>query len=192
MQRGAAPIARSKRLGNAAAVALIECKPLPKLKFTTVGIAVRANAFTIKPAIMSQEPIYERRGLGMPGLGTRTQTKQVNHRTSGLPGFSFSRPSAIPDAAVARIPSAGSLSTIRPSGRREGLSVTTVITATLSAVATVGSSLDSLDRSEAKWAMSSTAATTAADRDRKPVEFWCSAVIKPVAQAAPAKYRPDT
>jgi hypothetical protein len=46
-----------------------------------------------------------------------------------------------------------------------------VITATLSAVATEGSSLDAVDRSEAKWAMFSTAATTAADRDRRPVEF---------------------
>jgi hypothetical protein len=90
---------------------------------------------------------------------------------------------AIPDVAVARIPSAGSLSTPLPRGRREGLSVTIVTTARLNAVATAGNSLDSVDRSEAKWAMSSTAATTAADLDRKPVEFWCSAVIKPVAQA---------
>jgi hypothetical protein len=36
MQRGADPIARSKRLANAATVAFIECKPLAKLKFTEV------------------------------------------------------------------------------------------------------------------------------------------------------------
>jgi hypothetical protein len=77
------------------------------------------------------------------------------------------------------------------SGPPEGRSDMMVLTARLSAVATAVNALGSAARSEAYCATFSTAARTAAERDPNPAEFSWSAVIKPVAQAAPAKYRAD-
>src|ERR1039458_3599680 len=88
-----------------------------------------------------------------PSLGD-TVAQYTNANKTGHPphpetfGFQLRVAMCVnPEVTAARIPSAGSLSTPLPSGRREGLSVTIVITAALSAVATAGSSLDSVDRS---------------------------------------------
>ena len=47
--------------------------------------------------------------------------------------------------------------------------------------------LDVVDRSDAKRAIPSTAERALAEREPKPEEFSCSAIINPVAQAEPAK-----
>ena len=74
-----------------------------------------------------------------------------------------------------------------PSTPREGLSSISLVTAASNSAETDAIELGCVDRSEAKRAMASTADRVLAERELKDAEFSCSAIIKPVAQAEPAK-----